>query len=56
MVDRVELALSEIVAFVHPQNTRSLAVAHRLRMADAGELPHPSRDHAVKILRATCSN
>lgn len=51
-----ELGLGEIVAFVHPANERSLAVTRRLGMAEEAELPHPSRDHTVKVLRATCSN
>ena len=50
-----ELQLPEIVAFVHPGNERSLAVTRRLGMVEEAELPHPSRDHAVKILRSTCS-
>ena len=49
------LALPEIVAFVHPENTRSLAVTRRLGMVEEAELPHPLRDQTVKILRATCS-
>jgi RimJ/RimL family protein N-acetyltransferase len=51
-----ELALPQIVAFVHPGNARSLAVTRRLAMVEEGEVPHPLRDHTVKILRATCSN
>jgi RimJ/RimL family protein N-acetyltransferase len=49
------LGLEEIFAFVHPGNERSLAVAQRLGMAEEAELPHPSRDHTVKILRIACS-
>jgi RimJ/RimL family protein N-acetyltransferase len=45
------LALDEIVAFVHPENERSLAVCRRLGMREEAELPHPSRDHSVKVLR-----
>jgi hypothetical protein len=45
------LGLREIVAFVHPENERSLAVTRRLGMVEEAELPHPSRDHAVKVLR-----
>jgi RimJ/RimL family protein N-acetyltransferase len=45
------LGLTEIVAFVHPDNQRSLAVCERLRMVEEAEVPHPSRDHAVKVLR-----
>jgi RimJ/RimL family protein N-acetyltransferase len=47
--------LAEIFAFVHPGNDRSLAVARRLGMVEEDELPHPSRDHTVKILRIACS-
>jgi RimJ/RimL family protein N-acetyltransferase len=50
-----KLGLSEIVAFVHPDNERSLAVTRRLGMEEEAELPHPSRDHAVKVLRIACS-
>jgi RimJ/RimL family protein N-acetyltransferase len=49
------LGLEEIVAFVHPANERSLAVTRRLGMEEEAELPHPSRDHLVKILRIACS-
>lgn len=49
------LGLGEILAFVHPANARSLAVCRRLGMAAEAELPHPSRDHLVKILRVACS-
>jgi RimJ/RimL family protein N-acetyltransferase len=45
------LGLDEIVAFVHPHNERSLAVCGRLGMAEEAEVPHPTGDHAVKILR-----
>jgi RimJ/RimL family protein N-acetyltransferase len=48
------LGLDEIVAFVHPDNERSLAVCRRLGMVEQAELPHPSRDHLVKIL--VCSS
>jgi RimJ/RimL family protein N-acetyltransferase len=47
------LELPEIVAFVHPENERSLAVCRRLGMVEEAELPHPSRDHPVKILRTS---
>jgi RimJ/RimL family protein N-acetyltransferase len=49
------LGLEEIFAFVHPANERSLAVARRLGMTEQAELPHPTRDHTVKILRIACS-
>jgi RimJ/RimL family protein N-acetyltransferase len=49
------LGLAEIVAFVHPDNERSLAVTRRLGMEDEAELPHPSRGHPVRILRISCS-
>ena len=44
------LGLDEIVALVHPQNERSLAVTRRLGMVEEAEIPHPSRDHPMKIL------
>jgi RimJ/RimL family protein N-acetyltransferase len=44
------LGLDQIVSLVHPANERSLAVARRLGMAEADELPHPTRDHTVKVL------
>jgi RimJ/RimL family protein N-acetyltransferase len=49
------LGLAEIVAFVHPDNARSLAVTRRLGMEEEAELPHPSRDHLVKVLRCSSS-
>jgi RimJ/RimL family protein N-acetyltransferase len=49
------LALAEIVAFVHPANERSLAVTRRLGMVEEAEVPHPTRDHTLKILRVECS-
>ncbi len=54
--DDLSRRMSQIVAFVHPENTRSLAVTRRLGMVEEGELPRPSRDQTVKILRATCSS
>jgi RimJ/RimL family protein N-acetyltransferase len=47
------LGLEEIVAFVHPDNERSLAVTRRLGMDEEAEVPHPSRDDLVKVLRCT---
>jgi RimJ/RimL family protein N-acetyltransferase len=49
------LALDEIVAFVHPENERSLAVTRRLGMTEEAECPHPSRDHDMKVLRCSTS-
>jgi RimJ/RimL family protein N-acetyltransferase len=45
------LALDEIVSFVHPENTRSLAVTRRLGMEEDALVPHPSRDELVQIMR-----
>jgi RimJ/RimL family protein N-acetyltransferase len=45
------LELEEIVAFVHPENERSLAVCRRLGMEEDAVVPHPARDHMVKVLR-----
>jgi RimJ/RimL family protein N-acetyltransferase len=50
------LGLTEIVSFVHPENTRSLAVTARLGMVEEAEVPHPSRDERIKIMRRTCSS
>jgi RimJ/RimL family protein N-acetyltransferase len=44
------LGLQEIVAFVHPANERSLAVTRRLGMVEQAELPHPARDHTMKVM------
>jgi hypothetical protein len=49
-------AQPEVSEFVgHPANERSLAVTRRLGMVEEAELLHPSRDHAGKVLRSTCS-
>ena len=50
-----ELGLREIVAFVHPENDRSLAVTRRLGMTEEAEVPHPIRDHTMKVLHIACS-
>jgi RimJ/RimL family protein N-acetyltransferase len=50
------LALAEIVSFVHPENTRSLAVTARLGMVEEAEVQHPSRDERIKIMRRACSS
>jgi RimJ/RimL family protein N-acetyltransferase len=50
------LGLAELVSFVHPENTRSLAVTERLGMTAEAEVPHPSRDELVRIMRLTCSS
>jgi RimJ/RimL family protein N-acetyltransferase len=51
-----ELGLEEIVSFVHPENARSLAVTARLGMAMEAEVPHPSRDELIRIMKLTCSS
>jgi RimJ/RimL family protein N-acetyltransferase len=45
------LALREIVSFVHPDNTRSLAVTARLGMTLEAVVPHPARDELVQIMK-----
>jgi RimJ/RimL family protein N-acetyltransferase len=50
------LGLEEIVSFVHPANTRSLAVTARLGMVEEAEVPHPTRDEMLRIMRLTCSS
>jgi RimJ/RimL family protein N-acetyltransferase len=50
------LGLRELVSFVHPENTRSLAVCQRLGMVEEAEVPHPHRDEAVQIMRLACSS
>ena len=46
-----QLGLREIVSFVHPENERSLAVTRRLGMEVETDVPHPSRDELVRIMR-----
>jgi RimJ/RimL family protein N-acetyltransferase len=43
------MPLREIVAFVHPDNARSHAVARRLGMAYERRVRHPSRPHDVDV-------
>jgi RimJ/RimL family protein N-acetyltransferase len=50
------LGLEELVSFVHPENTRSLAVTARLGMVEEAEVPHPSRDERIRIMRRACSS
>ena len=45
--ERLELA--EIVAFIHPANTRSAAVAERLGMQQRERIAHPQRPHAIDV-------
>jgi RimJ/RimL family protein N-acetyltransferase len=46
-----ERELESIVAFVHPGNTRSLAVTERLGMELEEEVDHPDADHRLRVLR-----
>jgi RimJ/RimL family protein N-acetyltransferase len=41
--------LDEILAFIHPDNHRSAAVADRLGMTHEDRVPHPNRPHDVDI-------
>ena len=50
-----QLGLDELVSFVHPENTRSLAVTERLGMVEEAEVPHPSREERIRIMRRACS-
>jgi RimJ/RimL family protein N-acetyltransferase len=50
-----DLGLDELVSFVHPENTRSLAVTARLGMVEEAEVPHPSRAERIRIMRLACS-
>ena len=50
-----DLGFDELVSFVHPENTRSLAVTSRLGMQPEAEVSHPSRDEMVRIMRLACS-
>ena len=43
------LGLGEIIALVHPENTRSAGVATRLGMRPQRELPHPFRPHTLVV-------
>jgi RimJ/RimL family protein N-acetyltransferase len=47
-----ERGLESIVAFVHPDNTRSLAVVERLGMRWDQELDHPEAGHRLRVFRA----
>jgi RimJ/RimL family protein N-acetyltransferase len=44
-----ERGLDEILAFIHPENHRSAAVAERLGMTWRERVPHPSRSHDVDV-------
>jgi len=43
------LGLDEIVAFIHPDNLRSAAVADRLGMRHDRRVPHPDRPHELDV-------
>jgi RimJ/RimL family protein N-acetyltransferase len=43
--------LESVVAFVHPENTRSIAVTERLGMGFEQELDHPTAGHRVRVFR-----
>jgi RimJ/RimL family protein N-acetyltransferase len=43
------LELPEIVAFIHPDNHRSLAVAHRLGLELRERIPHPQNAHELTV-------
>ena len=43
------LALAEIVAFIHPHNLRSTAVAERLGLVHRERIPHPQRPHDIGV-------
>lgn len=45
-------ALESVVAFVHPENTRSLAVTQRLGMTLEQEVDHPDAGHRLLVFRA----
>jgi RimJ/RimL family protein N-acetyltransferase len=51
------LGLAEIVAFIHPRNHRSAAVARRLGLESRERIPHPQRPHdlAVYAVRAVAA-
>ena len=44
-----ERGMAEIVAFVHPDNHRSAAVARRLGMHHRERVPHPERPHELDV-------
>ena len=43
------LGLAEIVAFIHPGNQRSAAVARRLGLQPRERIPHPQRPHELDV-------
>ena len=43
------LGLAEIVAFIHPDNARSIAVACRLGLTLRERIPHPQRPHDIDV-------
>ena len=43
------LGLPEIVAFIHPRNHRSAAVAARLGLELRERIPHPQRPHDLDV-------
>jgi RimJ/RimL family protein N-acetyltransferase len=45
--ERVELA--EIIALIHPDNQRSLAVASRLGLELRARIPHPQNEHELTV-------
>jgi RimJ/RimL family protein N-acetyltransferase len=47
-----ERGLTEIVAFVHPENHRSAAVAARLGMTHEDRVLHPDRPHELDVFVA----
>jgi RimJ/RimL family protein N-acetyltransferase len=46
------LGLSELLAFVHPENARSLAVAAKLGMADRGQVMYPEGGYPIAMFSA----
>jgi RimJ/RimL family protein N-acetyltransferase len=52
LVAGFERGLEEIVAFVHPDNHRSAAVAERLGMVHEDRVPHPDRPHELDVFVA----
>ena len=54
LLDGLErLRLKEVVAFIHPENERSAAVAERLGMQRRERIPHPQRSHEIDVYAAT---